>query len=82
MIHQLFSNANPTDNFSNKIGFYDFKLFENLDEMVEQIKLKEKQMGLSRLVAGFAWEWISKNDSNLYDIQIESTQLKWNSITK
>lgn len=59
---------------------YDFKLFDDLDEMVETIKRKDAQDGLCRMVAGFAWEWISKNDRTLKDIIIGESQLQWNSV--
>lgn len=59
---------------------YDFKLFDNLDELVTEIKRKDDLVGLSRMVAGFAWDWISKNDRSLKDIVIGDTQLQWNSV--
>ncbi|MDN3706276.1 DUF2075 domain-containing protein [Myroides ceti] len=78
LIHKLF---NETDhNITNKdIGFYDFKLFDNLDQMLKEIHKKETTLGLSRMVAGFAWEWISKNNPEAFDIEIGETKLKWNS---
>ncbi|MCG2612374.1 DUF2075 domain-containing protein [Flavobacterium sp. SM15] len=82
LIHQLFDNQNNLETNSSKFGFYDLLLFEDLDEMIDKIQNKEKQLGLSRLVAGFAWEWISKNDKSLFDIQIEKTKLQWNSVDK
>ena len=79
-IHKIFDL--DLNNSTEKIGFYDLKLFENLDEMIFQIKEKENQVGLSRMVAGFAWEWISKKDKTLNDIEINNCQLKWNSVDK
>jgi len=40
----------------------------------------DAQSGLSRLVAGFAWEWKTKNDKSAYDIEIDGCQLRWNSV--
>ncbi|MDR6562790.1 MULTISPECIES: DNA/RNA helicase domain-containing protein [unclassified Arcicella] len=82
LIHQLFDNIYEPKNKQLKIGKYDFKLFNNLDEMVNEIHKKEKKCGLSRMVAGFAWEWISRSDKTLFDIQIENTSLQWNSTDK
>src|SRR5690606_26143527 len=59
---------------------YDLFLFEDVSEMVTEIREREAHYGLSRLIAGFAWEWISNKDKSLYDIQIGSTHLKWNSV--
>lgn len=57
---------------------YDFKLFDDLGEMRTAIIAREAQSGLSRLIAGFAWKWISKTDKSLFDIEIEGQQLQWN----
>lgn len=80
LVYQLFDSNKVKEITKPNIGLYDFKLFDNLNEMVEQIQLKDKDMGLSRMVAGFAWEWISNKDSSLFDIVIDSTKLKWNSV--
>jgi len=60
---------------------YETYLYESLDDMVKDIKLKDQQFGLSRLIAGFAWKWVSKKDKNKFDIVIGNTQLQWNAIT-
>jgi len=36
-------------------------------------------VGLARVVAGYAWEWKSKNDKTAYDIEVDGVQLRWNS---
>ncbi len=58
---------------------YEFKLFDSIDEMVGQIKQRDRDFGLSRVVAGYSWPWISKANSQLNDIKIGDTELKWNS---
>jgi len=78
-VHQLFDKGELTELNRKNLGFYDLKLFDDLNEMVEQIHLKENQKGLSRMVAGFAWEWVSKNDRSKFDIVINGTSLQWNS---
>lgn len=80
LVHQMFDKADFTEQKQQDTGFYDLKLFDDLNEMVEQIHVKEKKRGLSRMVAGFAWEWISKNDRSKFDIVIDDTSLQWNSI--
>lgn len=80
LVHQIFDKADLTQQKQQDTGFYDLKLFDDLNEMVEQIYIKEKERGLSRMVAGFAWEWISKNDKSKFDIVIDDTSLQWNSI--
>ena len=60
---------------------YEFLLFDSIDEMVTEIKLRDTENGLSRLIAGFSWPWISKSDKSLYDIKIGDYQLQWNSVS-
>jgi len=58
---------------------YEFCLFESLDDMVDAIQEKNRAWGLSRLIAGYSWPWVSKKNDSLYDIEIEGTKLRWNS---
>jgi len=57
---------------------YEFTLFDSLETMIEQIKLRDKESGLSRLIAGYSWEWKSNKDKDAFDIKIDDVQLKWN----
>lgn len=59
---------------------YEFILFDSIKDLTSQIKLRESENGLSRLIAGFSWPWISKNDKTLYDIKIEGEELQWNRV--
>ena len=61
---------------------YELLLFEDVADMVNAIKIKNKEYGLSRIVAGYAWEWKSKNDTALYDIQISGNFFRWNTTNK
>lgn len=54
---------------------YDFKVFDDIDEMVTAIKSKEKEHGLCRMVAGYAWDWVSRKNKNTPDIVIGKTGL-------
>lgn len=77
LIYDLFSNT-PTTPYKSMA--YECYLFDDIQWMVDSIMEKEKQDGLSRLVAGYAWEWISNKDKNAFDIVIDETQLRWNSL--
>lgn len=65
------------ERFSDKN--YEFELFDSLGDMVDVIKEKEIQIGLSRLVAGYSWPWASKKDNEAFDIEIDGLSLRWNS---
>jgi DUF2075 family protein/SOS-response transcriptional repressor LexA len=79
-LNKLFS---PKVNEGNKLfrpKNYEFYLFDSVAEMVDRIKLKNTEFGLSRVVAGFSWKWISKNKPQLRDIKIGDVELRWNSV--
>ena len=57
---------------------YDLRLFESFREMKTEIEKRNSEDGLSRLLAGFAWPWNSKDDKSAFDIEIEGIQLFWN----
>jgi hypothetical protein len=61
---------------------YDFRIFDSLRGMVDEIAIKEKEFGLSRMVAGFSWPWISRNDKSKFDIVIGGVELQWNYVTE
>jgi uncharacterized protein len=62
---------------------YDFKIFDNIEQMISEIKTKDKKHKLSRVVAGYAWPWYTnpgkKNKKKNYDIEIGDLKLIWNS---
>ena len=60
--------------FSN----YDFKIFTKFEDFNRQLYIKEKEFELCRMLAGYAWEWKSKNDKTAYDIEIEGISKRWN----
>jgi len=66
-----------------EIENYEFKLFENMHDLVRAIKRKDNEKGLSRLLAGYAWEWKTNGKDIIdYDFEINGVKLRWNSVTK
>lgn len=59
-------------------GNYELRFFEDIAEMRQAIFEKDKEVGLSRMIAGYAWPWASKNDPAAVDIQIGDVGLTWN----
>lgn len=57
---------------------YDVRLFDDLSTMHQTIKERDAEVGLSRLVAGYAWKWVSARDKQAFDIEIDSVKLRWN----
>jgi DUF2075 family protein/predicted GIY-YIG superfamily endonuclease len=57
---------------------YDVLLFDNFKDFVSELRSKNIQHQLSRFVAGYGWQWISKNDKSKYDIVIDGLKFQWN----
>lgn len=58
---------------------YDVKLYNNCADMVEDIKRLDKEEGLCRVVAGYAWPWERKNPDK-YTIDIQGHKYRWNRV--
>lgn len=88
-IKKIFSD-NPPEKLINFEKYYDFRLYDDFSQMLADIHAKDKSWGLSRMVAGFAWKWKTKNlkdeiyktDPPLYDFEIEGVKCTWNSEDK
>ncbi len=92
-VKSIFSNNPP----KKKINFkkYDLKIFDDVNDMIEAIKEKDKEYGLCRNIAGYAWPWNSKGkkrpmqssfkedqrnfDNGIYDLEISGYKYIWNS---
>lgn len=61
---------------------YEFKIFDSVQEMINEIKKKDAVSGLARVVAGYAWSWKTKTKKQGYDIDIDGLKLVWNSTNK
>lgn len=62
-------------------GFHDYDLryFDSPKDLVASIKMRDKETGLARTVAGYAWAWKTKNGEAAYDIDLDGLRLAWNS---
>lgn len=60
---------------------YDIRLFNNPNKMREAVREKNNINNKSRMLAGYCYNWITKNNrfSELYDIELEDDfKAKWN----
>jgi DUF2075 family protein len=60
-------------------GDYDFRMFDDVSEMRAEIVRRDREVGLARLVAGYAWEWKTKGNKPGHDIEIGELRMRWNS---
>jgi DUF2075 family protein len=78
-IRQVLSDNPPASR--EDFGDYDLRMFTDLGEMRRELRKREAEHGLSRLVAGYAWPWKSKNDKTAYDIELDGQRMRWNTTT-
>ncbi len=57
---------------------YEFAVINSFDHFNKLLYKQEKRYKLCRMVAGYAWKWISKKNKSAIDIKIESIEKRWN----
>ena len=81
LIDALFGDRPIEESDVPDFSGYDFRIFTNFKEMHEALTRREEEYGLSRMVAGYAWPWISKgdkSDSAPYDFELDGVSMRWN----
>lgn len=71
------------------LGDYEFGLFDDIRAMEAMLRKKDRQHGLARLVAGYAWPWRSDPkvagmrrtplEKRPYDVEVQGRRWRWNS---
>ncbi len=73
---------NETANYDDFDFEYDFKIFDDPNELRDAISELNKTNNKSRLVAGYCWNWLSEGRSkeHIYDINIDEYDfhMSWN----
>lgn len=60
-------------------GLYQVGIVDSFSDFCDLQLEKERECGLSRMAAGYAWEWASKKNPGAFDIEIEGIRKRWNS---
>lgn len=70
---------NVPENYFSRDKF-DFKIFDSVSALHEEIRLKNQASNKARMVAGYCWNWISKKVPTSFDIELEQGKYKarWN----
>jgi DUF2075 family protein len=74
-VKDLFSEERSV---AKKFPDYDFRFFDSFADMRSEILRLDEEHGLSRLLAGYAWEYKTKTKPELFDIELEGIKLRWN----
>lgn len=76
-VRRVFSADPPRR--SADFGEYDVRFFDDAGQMITAVRERNASDGLARVLAGYAWEWRSKNDKSRADIVLGDIELQWNS---
>ncbi len=58
---------------------YDFRVVENPHELRRLIEERNREDDKARIVAGYCWDWVSKNNpDSVPDISIDDFSMYWN----
>lgn len=57
---------------------YDLRFYDEFPAMRQAILDRNAETGLARLVAGYAWEWVSRKNRSAFDISIDGDEMRWN----
>ena len=74
-------NVNKKPVFSTE---FELEYFDSFNSLYNKLKIKEKENGLCRMIAGYSWEWKSDPkrkenlDLNAIDIKIDGMEFQWN----
>ena len=64
------------------VGGYDFRVYDDPNELRADIEERNRANNRSRMVAGYCWNWISqgKDDTDVHDVTIPGTGfgMSWN----
>lgn len=72
-------HSRPTEGYDIPQG-YDLRFFDSFADFHRELDAREGELGLCRKIAGYAWKWVSKNDKNAFDIEIEGMKFQWNMV--
>lgn len=78
-VKDVLNERNPRRN--TNFGDYDLRIFDNPNEMIRNIRKKNDDISLCRVVAGYGWKWKSGSDKNEYDIIFDDVKYRWNTVT-
>lgn len=70
---------NVPENYFSRDKF-DFKIFDSVIDLHDEIRTKNKVNNKARMVAGYCWNWISKKAPTSFDIELEQGKYRarWN----
>ena len=75
-------SVNNSNNSNYSAANYELCFFDSLKDLYSELTIKEKEFGLCRLIAGYSWPWLSKENKMAIDIDIDGLKFQWNQTDK
>ncbi len=69
---------NLKDPARKTFGKYEFRIYDDPNAMIDFICQKDAEEGLCRTLAGYSWKWVSQNNPDIPDIELEGKKYFWN----
>jgi DUF2075 family protein len=67
-----------TGSVAKEFNGYDLRFFDSFTDMRSEILRLDSEHGLSRLLAGYAWEFKTRHHPEVFDIALEGIEMRWN----
>jgi hypothetical protein len=61
---------------------YELFVFNSLADLYIELAERENRFGLCRLIAGYSWPWLSKENKKAIDVKIDGLEFQWNQTDK
>ncbi len=70
----------PTANDKLDVGEFDFRIFASPEHLRREIVERNKGRNKARMVAGYCWDWRSRKDPSVRDVEIpeHGFAMRWN----
>ena len=81
-VDNLLNSRLPVNSKTFSSPDYELVMFNTMGEMVEQLRKRESEHGLSRMMSGYSWKWVSKENESTPDSVIDGIGLTWNRVSK
>jgi DUF2075 family protein len=60
----------------------NYSFFNSLADLYIELAERENRFGLCRLIAGYSWPWLSKENKKAIDVKIDGLEFQWNQTDK
>lgn len=71
---------NSSQKSKKRFNDYELVLHDDFGDFLNSFESTQARHNLTRIIAGYAWKWVSREDKKRYDIEIDGHKVRWNSV--